>query len=176
MRKSDRLLKKQKARALKERKTGAKRLLGSHLIQDTIAHSLINALLGFDPHGYAKAPGPWTKDAAAKVRGSWSTYHLLWKSMKEEAVRIGMSEEKIEVANYTLYEWFRHLESLFRNNKKTRRHFSHLCWSNIPRKPLKITDHLSWVLGGMGLMASAWGMLKTLNFHENTNATPSPQP
>lgn len=174
MRKSDRLLKKQKSRALKERKAGAKRLLGTHLIQDIITSSFIRTLLDFDPHGYVKAPGPWTKDPAAKVRGSWSTYHLLWKSMKEESVKLGRSEEVIESTHYKLYEWFHHLEHLFRDNKKTRRHFSNLCWSNIPRKPLKVTENMSWVLGGVGLMATVWGMMNTLGFHEKTHATPSP--
>jgi hypothetical protein len=172
MRKSERLQKKRKSRAMDERKASAKLLLGSHLIQDPIARALIQALHDFDPHGYAKSPGPWTEDPAAKVRGSWSTYHLLRKTFKEDCVKHGMSEEKIRDANFVLYEWFHHLEDLFGSNKNTRLHFSRLCWSNIPRIPLKITENLSWVIGGMGLMASVWGMVKHLgyNLHENTNA------
>jgi hypothetical protein len=176
MRKSERLQKKRKARALDERKAGAKRLLGSHLIQDHMASTVIKALLEFDPHGYFKSPGPWNEDSAAKVRGSWSTYHLLWKWTKEDGLKRGFPEEMVQTANFVFYEWFRHLEDLFRNNKKTRLHFSRLCWSNIPRKPLKITENMSWILGGMGLLASVWGMVRHLgyNLHENTNADPGP--
>ncbi len=163
MRKSDRLQKKQRARALRDRYRSALRLLNHHRMTPR-GRKMVREFYALDLHHRREQKGPWTK---ASRHGS--VYQI--ESYAWALSNLSMDMFRKTGKPHYFAEWHDAFYHFARGNEKLTRYVNDLFWVRDRRLP-PIHSHM--LLMAVGPMVAMYGTWRALGQMENTHATPSP--